>query len=136
MPQPIFYYDMAFIDPSLPFVANFAPADVPAQYRSYPLPQSFINQVASNPSLLPSNFVLSRSVADYNRGDTYAGQWNLSAQRELASNMALQLAYVGSRTAKLISTRPLNLVNPTTGRRPDPRFGDINFEENAANISY
>jgi len=136
MPQAIFYYDMAFIDPSLPFVANFAPSDVPAQYRSYPLPQSFINQVATNPSLLPSNFVLSRSVADYNRADTYAAQWNFSIQRALASNMALQLAYVGSRTVKLISTRPLNLVNPATGRRPDPRFGDINFEENAANISY
>lgn len=136
MPQAIFYYDMAFIDPLLPFVANFAPADVPAQYRSYPLSQSFVNQVAANPSLLPSNFVLSRSVADYNRADTYAGQWNFAIQREITSNLAIQAAYVGSRTVKLISTRALNLVDPTTGKRPDPRFGDINFEENASNISY
>lgn len=136
MPQAIYYYDMAFIDPSLPFVANFAPADVPSQYASFPLPQSFIDQVAANPSLLPKNFVLSRSVADYNRADTYAGQWNASLQRELASNLALQLSYVGSRTVKLISARPLNLVDPATGKRPYPQFGDVNFEENAANISY
>lgn len=136
MPQAIYYYDMAFIDPSLPFVANFAPSDVPSQYASFPLPQSFIDQVAANPSLLPKNFVLSRSVADYNRADTYAGQWNVSVQRQIASNFALQVAYVGSRTVKLISARPLNLVDPATGKRPDPQFGDINFEENAANISY
>jgi hypothetical protein len=30
----------------------------------------------------------------------------------------------------------LNLVNPATGARQDPTLGQINFEENAANISY
>jgi hypothetical protein len=136
LPQALYYYDMAFIDPLLPFVANFAPSDVPAQYTSYPLPAAFIDQVAADPSLLPKNFVLSRSVADYNRRDTYAGQWNLTVQHSFTPSVAVQAAYVGSRTVKLISARPLNLVDPATGKRPDPRFGDINFEENASNISY
>ncbi|MEO7648948.1 MAG: TonB-dependent receptor, partial [Bryobacteraceae bacterium] len=136
MPQAIHYYDMAFIDPSLPFVTNFAPTDVPAQFSPFPIPQAFIDQVAGNPSLLPSSLILSRSIADYNRRDTYAGQWNLTVQQALNSSMAVQAAYVGSRTVKLISTRTLNLVDPRTGRRPDTRFGDINFEENAANLSH
>jgi Carboxypeptidase regulatory-like domain/TonB-dependent Receptor Plug Domain/TonB dependent receptor len=136
MPQALYYYDMAFIDPQLPFVANFAPSDVPPQYRSYPLPQTFVDQVAANPALLPRNFVLSRSVADFNRRDTYAGQWNLAVQHAMTPSLAVQAAYVGSRTVKLISARALNLVDPVTGKRPDARFGDINFEENAANISY
>ena len=43
---------------------------------------------------------------------------------------------MGQRTVKLISVRPLNLVDPTTKVRPDQSLGQINFEENAANIAY
>ncbi len=50
--------------------------------------------------------------------------------------MAVQAAYVGQRTDKLISVRPLNLVDPATGQRPDPALGQINYEENAANMTY
>jgi outer membrane receptor protein involved in Fe transport len=55
-PQPIFLYDAAFIDPRLPFVTNFAPADVPPGTSSYPFPQSFVAAVVENPSLLPGEF--------------------------------------------------------------------------------
>jgi len=135
-PQAIYLYDMAFIDPRLPFVANFAPADVPAQFRSFPLPQSFVNSVTANPALLPSGFVLSRQVADYNARDTYAGQWNFSIQHAATSSLALQAAYVGSRTVKAIGPRPLNLVDPALRRRPRPDLGDVLTLENASNIAY
>lgn len=136
MPQPIFYYDMAYINPLLPGVASLTAADVPAQYLSFPNIIPFQNMVRANPSLLPSDFHLSRSVADYNRRDTYVGMWNLSVQRQVSSTLAVQAAYVGQRTVKLISVRPLNLVDPATKARPDASLGQINFEENAANISY
>src|SRR5262249_11985615 len=96
----------------------------------------FQQQVQANPQLLPSTFRLSRSVADYNRRDTYVGMWNLSVQRQLSNTLAVQAAYVGQRTVNLISVRPLNLVNPATGTRQDATLGQINFEENAARISY
>ena len=135
-PQPIFFYDMAFIDPALPFVTNFTPADVPVQFRSFPIPQSFINSVAANPSLLPAGLILARQIADYNSRDTYAGQWNFTLQYALTRSMAVQAAYVGSRTVKLIAPRTLNLVDPRLGRRPHPEFGDIQSMANDANISY
>src|SRR5258708_39136610 len=62
--------------------------------------------------------------------------WNLAIQRQETTTLAVQAAYVGQRTVKLISVRPLNLVNPATGARQDPTLGQINFEENAARISY
>jgi Carboxypeptidase regulatory-like domain/TonB-dependent Receptor Plug Domain len=136
MPQAIFYYDMAYINPALPGVASLTSADVPSQYLIFPNIAPFQQQVQANPNLLPSTFRLSRSVADYNRRDTYVGMWNLAIQRQLSNTLAVQAAYVGQRTVKLISVRPLNLVNATTGQRPDPTLGQINFEENAANISY
>ncbi len=135
-PQPIYFYDMAFIDPALPFVTNFAPADVPEQFRPFPIPQSFIDSVAGNPSLLPRGLILARQIGDYNARDTYAGQWNFSVQRAINQTLAVQAAYVGSRTLKLIAPRTLNLVDPRLGRRPRTDLGDVQFMANDASISY
>ncbi|HYZ86633.1 MAG TPA: TonB-dependent receptor [Bryobacteraceae bacterium] len=135
-PQPIYYYDMAFIDPKLPFVTNFTPADVPANFRSFPLSMSFVNEVAANPALLPASLVLARQIADYNIRDTYAGQWNFSIQRAITNSLVVQGAYVGSRTLHLLAPRNVNLVDPATGRRPRPEFGDVMFFEDSARISY
>lgn len=136
MPQAIYYYDMAYVNPALSFVSTFSAADVPAQYLQYPAALEFQNLLQANPSQLPSNFRLSRSIADYNRRDTYVGTWNFTVQQQLTPDLAFQAAYVGQRTVKLISVRPLNLVDLVTGTRPVPTLGQINFEENAANISY
>lgn len=136
MPQAIHYYDMAFISPKLSGVSSFAAADVPASYLVYPNAIAFQTLIQNNPDLLPPSMKLSRSVADYNRRDTYVGMWNLAVQRQVTKTLALQAAYVGQRTLKLISVRPLNLVNPATGTRPVTSLGQVNFEENAANITY
>ncbi len=136
MPQAIFYYDMAYISPALSGVSSVSAADIPASYLVYPNIIPFQTLIEQNPSLLPSDIHLSRSIADYNRRDTYVNMWNFGVQQELTRTLAVQAAYVGQRTDKLISVRPLNLVDPTTGQRPVPSLGQINFEENAANISY
>jgi hypothetical protein len=136
MPQAIFYYDMAYISPLLSGVSSFTAADVPASYLIYPNAQAFQTLVETSPNLLPSDIKLSRSVADFNRRDTYSGMWNLSLQRQLTRTLSLQASYVGQRTLKLIGVRPLNLVDPATGSRPIPSLGQVNFEENAGRISY
>jgi outer membrane receptor protein involved in Fe transport len=114
MPQAIHYYDMAFISPKLSGVSSFSAADVPAAYLVYPNAIEFQTLLQNNPDLLPSSIKLSRSVADYNRRDTYVGMWNLAVQRQVTKTLAVQAAYVGQRTVKLISVRPLNLVDPAT----------------------
>ncbi len=136
MPQPIYYYDMAFISPALSGVSSFSAADVPASYLVYPNALGFQTLLEQNPALLPSDIHLSRSVADYNSRNTSVDMWNFTVQHQLNRNLALQVAYVGQRTTHLISVRPLNLVDPATGQRPIPSLGQVNFEENAANISY
>jgi outer membrane receptor protein involved in Fe transport len=136
-PQPIFYYDMAFADPRLPFIATFGPTDVPASVDiSFPFPQSFVSQVVANPDLLPAGLELSRGIADFNRADEYAGQWNLSLQSALTKTLAVQASYVGSRGMHLFTTRTFNLTDPVTGDRPRPDLGEIVFRENSANSSY
>lgn len=137
IPQvPIYLMDMASLDPRLPFVADFAPADIPMFSSAYPFPFALVNQIAANPSLLPANFVVTRQIMDYNRRDSYGGLWNFSLQTQVNPTLAVQASYVGTRNAKLTSPRNVNLVSPALGRRPRPDFGDVNILENAANISY
>ena len=137
IPQvPIYLMDMASLDPRLPFVADFAPADIPMFSPVYPFPFALVNQIAGNPGLLPRNFVVTRQIMDFNRRDSYGGQWNFSTQASVTKTLAVQASYVGTRNVKLTSPRNVNLVNPALGRRPRPEFGDVNILENAANISY
>ncbi|MBM3744991.1 MAG: TonB-dependent receptor [Acidobacteria bacterium] len=131
------YFDFAFMDPRIPFNPIIAVSDLPPGINSrYPFDVSFIPSVIANPSLLPANLILSRSVLDYNQRDEYAGQWNLSIQHAAAKNLAVQASYVGSRGLKTSGVRWLNLPDPVTGRRPSPQLGDIYFRENAGNSSY
>jgi hypothetical protein len=137
-PQPFFYYDNSFIRPEIPFEARFTRSDVPAsQSLAFPFPQAaFAQTIIQNPNALPRGFVLSRSNADYNRRDEYAGQWNLSGQHELNSTLAVQVSYVGSRALKLLSGRFPNQFLPGQTTRPRPEFGSVYYRENASNSSY
>ena len=90
MPQAIHFYDMAYINPALPFNTSFSAADVPASYLVYPAVANFTSQVEADPSLLPNSFRLSRSVADYNRRDTYVGMWNFSVQQRVTNVFSVQ----------------------------------------------
>src|SRR5262249_8360888 len=44
----------------------------------------------------------------------YTNQYNISIQRELAKDLALQIAYVGSQSHRLLATRDLNFGNAQT----------------------
>ncbi len=134
--QAIFIMDMAFIDPRLPFVADFTPQELAPAPTAYPFPLAFVHRIASNPALLPPTIVAPRQIMDFNRRDSYGGQWNFSLQSAVTRTLAVQVSYVGTRNVKLSSPRNVNLFNPALGRRPRSDMGDVNFMENAANISY
>ena len=134
-PQPFFFYAMAFAGPTLPFEVSLFPTDIPASIgRAFPFPQSYVNTVAANPSLLPSNFLLVRHIFDRQRRDEYTGQWNFTLQSAITRSFSLQAAYVGSRGVNLITTRFFNL--PRNGVRPRPDFSNIEYEENTGRSSY
>ena len=136
-PQPLFYYDMAFIDPNVPFLSSFTAADVPAGLSmAFPFPQAFVAAVAADPSLLPVGLNLARNIADYDRADEYSVQWNGSLQYALTPRTSVQAAYVGSRANKLYSTRPVNIIDPATNARPVAGVGEILFRENAGRSKY
>jgi len=89
----------------------------------------------------------------------YSEQGNIGIQRQLTSDIALNVSYIWSRGVQLYGVRDLNLPttytnftytiadaggNPTgaytvpvmTGKRPDTRYGTVAYAENGVNSYY
>ncbi|MDQ6663372.1 MAG: carboxypeptidase-like regulatory domain-containing protein [Acidobacteriota bacterium] len=70
----------------------------------------------------------------------YTHQWNLSIQRQLASRVALTVAYVGNRTVRLQSAPNVNDPAPGPGdiqsRRPYPQWGPMTLAQWSGKASY
>ena len=70
-------------------------------------------------------------------------QWNLAIQRELLSNLSLEVAYVGNKGTFLERSLPQNLpqisstdLRPFQQRRPNPDFGTGSYYDNRENSNY
>jgi outer membrane receptor protein involved in Fe transport len=73
---------------------------------------------------------------DRNRKDMYVTQWGLSIQQALPHTFVGTLSYVGSKGTFLLSTSAINLINPITGLRPYPAFGQVTSRGNSNSSSY
>jgi outer membrane receptor protein involved in Fe transport len=96
---------------------------------------------------------------DPNIKTPYSEQGNIGIQRQLSSDIALNVSYIWSRGIQLYGSRDLNLPtgrtnftytitdangNPTgtyttpvvIGARPDTRYGSITYDENGVNSYY
>lgn len=78
--------------------------------------------------------------------DPYYQQWNVSVQRALKGNMAVEIGYLGSKGTRLAQRLNLNQARPDAdpsrptpilSRRPYPLFGDtIRLTDNGSNSTY
>ncbi|MEO8051943.1 MAG: carboxypeptidase-like regulatory domain-containing protein [Acidobacteriota bacterium] len=71
----------------------------------------------------------------------YSQQWNLTIQRQLMSDLTLDVAYVGSGNIRQLGYNPVNTANPpgpgaVNPRRPLPTFGDLDGGRNDYNSNY
>ncbi|WP_182276169.1 TonB-dependent receptor [Granulicella sp. 5B5] len=73
---------------------------------------------------------------DRTRKDSYFTEWGLSVQQALPSHFVNTLSYVGSKGTYLLTTSYVNLIDPATGLRPYPAFGQIQWRGNINNSSY
>jgi hypothetical protein len=80
--------------------------------------------------------IIAPREADRNRKDMYVTQWGLSVQQALPHELVGTLSYVGSKGTNLLSTTYINLINPATGSRPYPAFGQVQGRGNRNNSAY
>jgi hypothetical protein len=68
-----------------------------------------------------------RTAIDPNKKTNYNHQFTANVQQQLTEQMSLRVAYVGNRTRNNPRTKPGNLIDPSLGRRTDPRFAQFSI---------
>jgi len=130
------YYDQSPLAPGegLYFNAPFF------DFRFYfQLPQAPLTIFNPFPFNTPSQSPPSAFAFDRNLRTSYTQHWNLSVQRQLGDNLVAELAYVGSKGAKLLAARDINQpqASPQQPNLPPNRlFGEITQQEGSASSNY
>jgi hypothetical protein len=88
------------------------------------------------PFLADTTGVVSPRDDDRDRKDMYVSQWGLSVQQSLPHALVGTLSYVGSKGTDLLTTSYINLLDPATGTRPHPDFGQVEWRGNINNSSF
>ncbi|MBM3734591.1 MAG: TonB-dependent receptor [Acidobacteria bacterium] len=70
------------------------------------------------------------------RREGYSQQWTLSVQQQLPFDIVGQASYVGSNGHHLFNRTFINVIDPSTGRRPYPAFSNIDEKQNQGNSSF
>jgi hypothetical protein len=103
----------------------------PAFYLADGLPQTFTQPPIIDDAYDNGKGILYRP-ADANKR-SYAHQWNVTVDRELARNISLSVAYVGSAGRRLPSTiDPINALNPALLSKGDTLYDE--FEPGQASL--
>ncbi len=87
------------------------------------------------PALLPAP-LYSPKAWDPNRRDGYFENWDFTVERMLPGNFIGQIAYDGSAGHRLFGRLQANLINPLTGLRPIPTFGQYGEKDNLGNSNF
>ena len=87
------------------------------------------------PALLPAP-LYSPKAWDPNRRDGYFENWDFTVERMLPGNFIGQIAYDGSAGHRLFGRLQANLINPLTGLRPIPTFGQYGEKANIGNSNF
>jgi hypothetical protein len=139
---------------------NEADGSYPALLYAFTNPKNAVVTFPITPppvaSVLSSNFATTVVTVNYNAGQPYNIQYNLSVQRQLTRNAAISVAYVGARGVHLWQQLEGNPTIPTavvngiqywsdsiplcqTGTIPtcriNPNFGSVNTN-NTVGVSY
>ena len=89
-----------------------------------------------DPFLVDTTGKVSPRADDRRRKDTFVTQWGLSVQQTLPADFVGTISYVGSQGHHLLTLSEVNVVDPLTGLRPYPDFGQVDWRGNRNNSNY
>lgn len=125
----IYHQDGQLEDQNLPVsneVQRFSLSSKTTPGLSYPI----------DPFLVGATGIISPRAMDRLRQDMYVSEWGLSIQQALPRAMVGTISYIGSKGTHLLTLSEVNVVNPATGTRPYPAFGQVDWRGNDNNSSY
>jgi Carboxypeptidase regulatory-like domain len=88
------------------------------------------------PFLVDTTGIISPRDDDRRRKDTYVTQWGVSVVQALPADFVSTISYVGTQGTYLLTLSEVNVVDPLTGVRPYPNFGQISWRGNKDSSSY
>ena len=88
------------------------------------------------PCLANTPGLLSPRAQNRNRKDEYSSQWGISLQQELPLQVTGTLSYTGNKGTNLQTITYANILNPLTGLRPYPQFGQVEYRTNDSNSTF
>jgi hypothetical protein len=89
-----------------------------------------------DPFLADTPGIISPRDDDRRRKDTYVTQWGLSVQQGLPADFVGTVSYIGTKGTNLLTLSEVNVINPLTGTRPYPAFGEVSWRGNKNNSNY
>jgi hypothetical protein len=113
-----------FSDPIESSVPRYALSSADIPNLSYPI-APFLGNL-QNQGLSPKSI-------DRHRRDGYYESWNLMIQAQLPHSFAGQIGYVGGEGHHLFDSWATNLIDPATGKRPLPAYGQFGIKSNTGN---
>jgi TonB-dependent receptor-like protein len=125
----IYHGDEQLDDQNLPIsneVARYSLSSKTTPALSFPI----------DPFLADTPGIVSPRDMDRHREDMYVTQWGTSIQQTMPAQFVGTLSYVGSQAAHIITTSYINLIDPATGQRQYPNFGQVEYRGNENNSSY
>lgn len=88
------------------------------------------------PFLAGRTGIVSARSMDRNRKDMYASEWGAAIEELMPHNLIGTVSYVGSKGTHLYTKTYINMLDPVTGERPYPAFGQVEFRGNQNNSSF
>jgi len=89
-----------------------------------------------DPFLVDTTGIISPRADDRRRKDTYVTQWGMSVQQALPADFVGTASYIGTKGTNLLTLSEVNVINPLTGTRPYPDFGEVSWRGNRNNSDY
>jgi hypothetical protein len=83
-----------------------------------------------DPFLANTTGIVSPREMDRQRKDMYVIEWGASIQHGFGRNWTGTLGYAGSQGNHLLTTSYVNVIDPLTGLRPYPNFGQVEYRGN------
>jgi hypothetical protein len=116
-----------FSDPHESTAARYALSSADVPNLSYPI-APFLSQLQAEGA--------SPKGIDRTRRDLYYENWDFLIQQQLPHSFIAQAGYVGSEGHHLFDSRPVNLIDPLTKKRPLPQFGQFGVKHNDGNSNF
>jgi hypothetical protein len=85
-----------------------------------------------DPFLATTPGIVSPRDMDRLRPDEYVIQWGTSIQQQFARYWVFSMGYAGAKGNHLITTSYINVIDPLTGKRQYPNFGQVEYRGNTS----